>query len=112
MGCMLYGAVYSCMLIQRCIWRCMAVWRRGEGVTRRVCCMERHTAKYSEIQPNSIQPAIQPCRVHAAAAARGLDVLKPQYMLPWLLGIAQHLQKKKDTEGGEEKKRAGCFFAL
>ena len=47
----------------------MAVWRRGEGVTRRVCCMERHTAKYSEIQPNSIQPAIQPCRACRGSGA-------------------------------------------
>ena len=27
------------------------------GPTMRGACMERHTAKYSEIQPNSIQPA-------------------------------------------------------
>ena len=47
----------------------MAVWRRGEGVTRRVSCMERHTAKYSEIQPNSIQPAIQPCRACRGSGA-------------------------------------------
>ena len=47
----------------------MAVWRRGEGVTRCVCCMERHTAKYSEIQPNSIQPAIQPCRACRGSGA-------------------------------------------
>ena len=32
-------------------------------------CMERHTAKYSEIQPNSIQPAIQPCRVCRGSGA-------------------------------------------
>ena len=31
--------------------------------------MERHTAKYSEIQPNSIQPAIQPCRVCRGSGA-------------------------------------------
>ena len=47
----------------------MAVWRRGEGVTRRVTCMERYTAKYSEIQPNSIQPAIQPCRACRGSGA-------------------------------------------
>ena len=47
----------------------MAVWRRGEGVTMRDTCMERHTAKYSEIQPNSIQPAIQPCRACRGSGA-------------------------------------------
>ena len=41
-------------------------------MTRRVTCMERHTAKYSEIQPNSIQPAIQPCRAcHGSGAWPG-----------------------------------------
>ena len=38
-------------------------------MTRRVTCMKRHTAKYSEIQPNSIQPAIQPCRVCRGSGA-------------------------------------------
>ena len=38
-------------------------------MTRRVSCMERHTAKYSEIQPNSIQPAIQPCRACRGSGA-------------------------------------------
>ena len=46
------------------------------------------------VAPCVTLPAIQPCGpvAHAAAAARGLDVPKPQYMLPWVLGIAQHLQ--------------------
>ena len=38
-------------------------------MTMRDTCMERHTAKYSEIQPNSIQPAIQPCRVCRGSGA-------------------------------------------
>ena len=37
----------------------MAVWRPEGGVTGRVRCMERNTAKYSEIQQKSIQDAIQ-----------------------------------------------------
>ena len=47
MGCMLYGAVwlYAHTALYGAVWRCMAVWRRGEGVTMRVCCMERHTAQ-------------------------------------------------------------------
>ena len=64
-------AVWCCIAVcsYSAVWRCMAVWRRGEGVTRRVTCMERHTAKYSEIQPNSIQPAIQPCRACRGSGA-------------------------------------------
>ena len=70
---MLYGlyAVWCCIAVcsYSAVWRCMAVWRRGEGVTMRDTCMERHTAKYSEIQPNSIQPAIQPCRACRGSGA-------------------------------------------
>ena len=73
MGCMytVNCSVWCCMAVcsYSAVWRCMAVWRRGEGVTRRVTCMERHTAKYSEIQPNSIQPAIQPCRACRGSGA-------------------------------------------
>ena len=45
--------LYSCMLIQRCmalygaVWRCMAVWRRGEGVTMRDTCMEQYSCMVS-----------------------------------------------------------------
>ena len=70
---MLYGlyAVWCCIAVcsYSAVWRCMAVWRRGGGVTRRVRCMERHTAKYSEIQRNSVQPAIQPCRACRGSGA-------------------------------------------
>ena len=45
MGCMLYGAVwlYAHTALYGAVWRCMAVWRRGEGVTMRVCCMEPYS---------------------------------------------------------------------
>ena len=60
---MLYGlyAVWCCIAVcsYSAVWCCMAVWRQERGGTGRVRCMERNTAKYSEIQPNSIQDAIQ-----------------------------------------------------
>ena len=61
MGCMVYGAVwlYAHTALYGAVCRCMAVWRQEGGGTGRGTCMERNTAKYSEIQPNSIQPAIQ-----------------------------------------------------
>ena len=61
MGCMVYGAVwlYAHTALYGTVCRCMAVWRQEGGGTGRGTCMERNTAKYSEIQPNSIQPAIQ-----------------------------------------------------
>ena len=71
MGCMVYGAVwlYAHTALYGAVWCCMAVWRQEGGVTMRDTCMARNTAKYSEIQPNSIQPAIQPCRACRGSGA-------------------------------------------
>ena len=86
--------LYGCMLIQRCMVLYGVVWlygaRReaGQGVAPVWSEIQLNTAKYSRI-PYSLP--YSPV-AYAAAAARGLDMPKPQYMLPWVLGIAQHLQ--------------------
>ena len=81
----LYGlySVWCCIAVctYSVVWDCMAVWRRGGGVTMRGACMERHTAKYSEIQQKSIQQTIQsqPSHMaHGAAATPTLRVVKLQ----------------------------------
>ena len=42
-------AVWCCIAVcsYSAVWRCMAVWRRGEGVTRRVTCMEQYSCMVS-----------------------------------------------------------------
>ena len=83
MGCMVYGAVwlYDHTVLYGAAWGCMAVWRREGGVTMRVTCMERNTAKNSEIQQKSIQQTIQsqPSHMaHVAAVTPTLGVAKLQ----------------------------------
>ena len=47
----MYGvyAVWCCIAVcsYSAVWRCMAVWRRGGGVTRRVRCMEQYSCMVS-----------------------------------------------------------------
>ena len=91
MGCMVYGAVwlYDHTVLYGAVWLYGAGREAGQGVAHVWSEIQRNTAKYSRI-PYSLP--YSPAVAHAAAAARGLDVPKPQYMLPWVLGIAQHLQ--------------------
>ena len=42
-------AVWCCIAVcsYSAVWRCMAVWRRGEGVTMRDTCMEQYSCMVS-----------------------------------------------------------------